>query len=225
MSFFTASKKKEDVKQGGSNHITGSGVYPVKVLAPVVSISKGGSTTVDLFIDHQGQKQIIYGNLRVTNNDGSPNTIGAKVFNQMMIIAGLDEVADPVEVELPIGKNSAMKTVTALEDLADIEILMRIQMEYGFYNGAITEKKVIKAFFRASDNATAEEIVNGTEAGKGYEAEMKYVNNVTYQDGVTPEQVAAWIASGRKESGKTGDTSSATTAAAPKFGARRFGQE
>lgn len=223
MSFAKASKKKEDVKQGGSNHITGSGVFPVTILAPVVGVSKNGSTTVDLYLDHQGQKQIIYGSLRVTNNDGTPNKIGAKVFNQLMIIAGLDEVADPVEVELPIGKNSAMKTVTALEDLAETEVLMRIQMEYSIYNGAMQEKKVIKAFFRTSDKATAEEIVNDKDFGDGYERELKYVNNVTYKNDVTPEQVTAWIASGRKETGSS--SSSSSTTKAPAFGKKRFGAD
>jgi hypothetical protein len=219
MSFASASRKAEDVKQGGSNHITSSGVYPVTILAPVVSVSKGGSTTVDLYVDHNGQKQIIYGNLRITNNDGSPNKIGAKIFNQLLIIADVDEVADPVEAELPIGKKEATKMVTILEDLCDIDVLLRIQMEYSVYNGNIQEKKVIKAFFRASDKATAEEIVNESDVGAGYERELKYVDNVTYKDGLTPEAIQDWIKSGRKG----GET---TTTKKPSFGSkRRFGED
>lgn len=223
MSFFKTSTKAEDLKQGGSNHITSSGVYPVTILAPVVSVSKGGSTTVDLYVDHAGQKQIIYGNLRITNNDGTPNKIGAKVFNQLMIVAGLEEVADPVEMELPIGKKESAKTVAVLEDLCDVEVLMRVQMEYSVYRGDIQEKKVIKAFFRSTDNATAEEIVHGTEIGAGFEREQKYVDNVTYKDGLTEEQVKAWIAGGRKE-GTAGGQSGAA-APAPSFGNKRFGNK
>lgn len=222
MSFFKASTKSEDVKQGGSNHITASGVYPITILAPVVSVSKGGSETVDLYLEHGGQKQIVYGNLRVSNNDGSPNKIGAKIFNQLMIIAGLDDVADPIEADLPIGKKEAMKTVAVLEDLADIDVLMRIQMEYSVYQGNIQEKKVIKAFFRADDKATAEEIVNETEPGAGYERELKYVDNVTYKDDLTPEAVQAWIKGGRKEGGATGG--STASKAKPSFGKKRFGK-
>ena len=229
MSFFKASKKKEDVQQGGSNHINSSGVYPVTILAPVVSVSKGGSTSVDMFIEHQGQKQMIYGNLRITNNDGSPNKIGAKVFNQLLIIAGLDSVDDPVEVDLPIGKNEEMKTVNALEDLADIEVLMRVQMEYSVWKGDIKEKKVIKGFYRAEDKATAEEIVNGDEGGKGYERDEKYFNNVTYNDGTTPEIIEQWIKDKRPEgTAPSGDESgsSAPKKKAPTFGKKkRFGQK
>ena len=225
MSFIKTSRKAEDVKQSGGNHINGSGIYPVTVLAPIVSVSKGGSMTVDMYVDHNGQKQVIYGNLRITNNDESSNKIGAKIFNQLMIIADVDEVADPVEHELPIGKKEAAKTVAVLEDLADVEVLMRIQMEYGIWKGNITEKKIIKAFFRAEDKATAEEIVNESEAGPGYEREMKYVDNVTYKDGVTAEAVEAWISAQRPSGTGAGDTEAATTKA-PSFGKKRtFGKK
>ena len=225
MSFYTASKKKEDVQQGGSNHITGSGFFPITILAPVVSVSKGGSASVDLYVDHQGQKQIVYGNLRITNNDGSPNKIGSKIFNQLVIIAGLDDVADPVETELPIGKKGAMKPCDVLEDLADLDVVMRIQMEYSIYNGNIQEKKIMKAFFRAADNATAEEIVNEVEADNltGYAREAKYQDNVTYKDGLDEAAITAWIAAKRPAgTGSAGGNSA--PAKAPSFGAKRFGK-
>ena len=230
MSFATASKKQEDVKQGGSAYINGSGIYPVTILAPVVSVGQKGAQTVDLYVEHQGQKQICYGNLRVTNNDGSPNKIGAKIFNQLLIIADVDSVADPVAEELPIGKkdskgNSAMKEVDILEDLCDLEVLMRIQMEYDIYNGNIQEKKNIKSFFRP-DRATAEEIVNGTEPGPGYEREQKYVNNVTFKDGLTEETIAQWIRDKRPK-GTGGGGSSSAPEKAPSFGTKgkRFGKK
>ena len=225
MSFAKASKKAADVKQSGGNYINGSGIYPVNVIAPLVSVSNGGSTSVDMYVDHAKQKQVIYGNLRVTNNDGTPNKIGSKIFNQLMVIAGVDEVADPVEHELPIGKKEKMKDCAVLEDLADIDVLMRIQMEYGAWNGNITEKKIIKGFYRAEDKATAEEIVNETEAGAGYEADQKYVNNVTYKDDITPEQVAEWISAQRPDgtAGGSGDTAGSAKKA-PAFGKKRFGK-
>jgi len=227
MSFFKSSKKAEDVKQGGSNHITSSGLYPVVILAPIVSVSKNGSTSIDMYVDHKGQKQVIYGNLRITNNDGSENKIGSKVFNQLMIISGKDEVTDPIEAELPIGKKEAMKEVAVLEDLADVPVLMRVQMEYSVYKGNIQEKKVIKGFFRESDNASAEEIVNESEVGQAFEKEMKYVDNVTYKDDLTPETIQSWIAGGRKEGLPSGSSagSSSEPAKKPAFGKRRFGAD
>lgn len=224
MTFATASKKQEDVKQGGSNHITQSGIFPITLLAPVVSVSKGGSTSVDIFCEHLGQKQIVYGNLRITNNDGSPNKIGAKIFNQLLIIAGLDSVADPIDAELPIGKEGAMKDCSVLEDLADLDVLMRIQMEYSVYNGSIQEKKIIKSFFRGADKATAEEIVNEETPGAGYERELKYVNNVTYKDGLDEATIAQWIAD-KRPSGTAGGGNGEAPKKAPSFGSKRFGSK
>jgi len=227
MSFFKSSKKAEDVKQGGSNHITSSGLYPVVILAPIVSVSKNGSTSIDMYVDHKGQKQVIYGNLRITNNDESENKIGSKIFNQLLIISGKDEITDPIEAELPIGKKEAMKEVAVLEDLADVPVLMRVQMEYSVYKGNIQEKKVIKGFFRESDNASAEEIVNESEVGLAFEKEMKYVDNVTYKDDLTPETIQSWIAGGRKEGLPSGSSagSSSEPAKKPAFGKRRFGAD
>jgi hypothetical protein len=223
MSFFTASKKAEDVKASGGAYISGSGMFPVTIIAAIASASKGGSTSVDLYVDHSGQKQIVYGNLRISNNDGTPNAIGAKVFNQLMLIAGFDSLEDPVSGELPIGPKGVMKPVDILEELCDAEAIMRVQMEYGAYNGDITEKKVIKAFFRPGDNASAEEIVNDSEAGKGYEREMKYVDNITFKDGVTQEQVTAWITAQRPKGTAGAGGASSTAKKAPAFSKKRFG--
>ncbi len=230
MSFFKASTKPEDVKQGGSNHITSSGLYPVTILVPIVSVSKGGSTTIDLFLEHAGQKQVMYGNMRITNNDNSPNKIGAKIFNQLLIIADEEEIAEPIEAELPIGKKEALKTCAILEDITDVDILLRVQMEYSAYKGSIQEKKVIKGFFRASDKATAEEIVNEETVGKGFEREQKYVDNVTYKDGLTEEAVQAWIKASRPSGTASGSSTSDATngdgaEAAPSFGKKRFGKD
>ncbi len=224
MSFAKASKKSEDVKQGGSNHIVGSGVYPVMILAPVVSVSKGGSQSVDMYVDHLGQKQIVFGNLRITNNDKSPNKIGAKIFNQLLIIADIDDVADPVTAELPIGKKEAMKEVDILESLCDLDVWMRIQMEYSVYNGNIQEKKIIKAFFRGSDKATAEEIVNEDTPGAGFERELKYVGNITFKDDLDEAVIAQWIKDKRPE-GTGGNSGSSKPAKAPSFGSKRFGKK
>lgn len=227
-SFAKSSRKAEDVKQSGGNYINASGIYAVNIIAPIVSVSNNGSTTVDMFLENSGQKQVIYGNLRITNNDESPNKIGAKVFNQLMIIADVEDVANPIDAELPIGKKEALKDCAVLEDLADIDILMRVQMEYGAHNGNITEKKVIKGFYRAEDKATAEEIVNASEAGKGYENDQKYVNNITFKDDVTSEQVDAWIAAKRPK-GTADDAAGATGGEkekAPAFGSKkRFGKD
>lgn len=218
-SFFKTSTNVEDVKASNSAYITTSGFYPVTILAPIVNVSDKGSTSVDFYVEHEGQKQVIYGGVRITNNNGEPNKIGSKLFNQLLVIAGVDEVAEPIEVQLPVGKQEAMKTVSVLEELADMDVIMRIQLEYGMYNGNITEKKNIRAFFR-DDKASAEEVLSGEDIGTGYERDAKYANNITYNDEVTPEQVQAWIAGGRNKG-----AGAAPKAKAPSFGSRKFGEK
>jgi len=223
MAFAKKSVDKKDLKQGGSNYISGSGFYPVNIIAPFVTTNDKGSDVVDFFVDHLDQKQVVYGNVRVTNNGGTENEIGMKIFNQLLVIGDLDEVSDPVENELPIGKDAKEKTVAVLKDMADMEVIMRVQMEYGFYNNKITEKKVIKAFYRASDNATAEEIVNDEKFGETFEKEQKYAETVTYKDNMTAETIQEWIDGGRKETGSSASTgsASATNTKKPTFGVKR----
>jgi len=225
MSFFKAKTDKKTLEQNTeSNYLNKSGCFPVNIIAPFASSGKGGSTSVDMYIDHKEQKQVIYGNLRVTNNNGEENAIGAKTFNQLLIIADVEEIGEPTETELPIGKGGADQDVAVLEELADVDVILRIQMEYGAYNGNITEKKVIRGFFRAEDNASAEEIVNGDESkfGEQYAKEEKYFENVTYKDGMDKELIEAWVAAKRPK-GTAGKGASAgnTAAKKPSFGQKK----
>jgi hypothetical protein len=219
-------KSKEDLKQGGgSSYISTSGCFPVNLIASFVSASKNGSESVDFYLTHEAQDQVMYGNVRVSNNDGSANEIGAKVLNQLIIITGLDEVSDPVEAELPIGKGGTNSDVSVLEDLCGIEVLMRVQMEYAIYNGGIQEKKIVKAFFRASDNASAEEIVNDENFGEQYKKEIKYFDNVTYKDDLDAVSIAKWVSDGRPKAGGGGTGSAGKAAAKPSFAKKKsFGK-
>ena len=223
MSFATASKKAEDVKQSSSNYINKSGIYPVRIIAPIVNVSNEGSTTVEMYVDYNGQKQDIYGNLRVTNKNGERNEIGSKIFNQLLIINGIDEVADPVEEELPVGKKGAMKTCAVLQDLVDIDVYMQVQMEYSAWNNNIQEKKIIRGFYRDTDKATAEEIVNDADKGKTYEKNLEeYATKVVYKDGLDEDAIKNWIKSNRPK----GTATYAGSSEAPSFGERKgFGSK
>lgn len=228
MSFFKAKTDKKALEQtSGSNYLNASGCYPVNIIAPFASVTEKGSVSVDLFLEHKEQKQVIYGNMRITNNDGNENAIGAKVFNQLMIIAGVEEVGDPIDAELPIGKKDAAKDVGVLEDLTDVDIILRMQMEYTVWNGNIQESKVIKGFFRAEDNASAEEIVNETEAGVQYAKDSKYFEIVTYKDGLDAAAVAAWVTDGRPKGTAGSGGASSTAAKKPSFGQKKksFGKQ
>lgn len=220
--FFKASNKIEDVSSPKSSYISKSGFYPVTVLAPIVNVSKNGSTTVDFLVDYENQKQVIYGGLRCFNNDGSQNAMGTKLFNQFLIVCGIEEVEDPIEMQLPVGKKGAMKTVPVLEDAMDVETIMRIQLSYSMWDGEIMEKRNIRGFYNAKNKASAEEMLSGENIGSRYEQDSKYANDITYEDGLTPEDISKWIAGGRGK-GRGENATKTQTTAAPSFGKRRFG--
>lgn len=214
MSFAKKSTNKEDVKQQASNYITSSGFYPLTILASFVSSNGGGGEVVDFFVASNGQEQVLYGNMRIHNNDVNgekvENKIGMSMFNHLLVIADIDEVSEPVDDELPIGKGGAGKMVAMLEDLADIEVTIRIQLEYSSYQGNIQEKRVIRGFYRAGDNATAEEVVNDENFGNGFEKDKKYADNITYKDDLTPDDIARWVAGGRKGTKNAGGSAAAS---------------
>jgi hypothetical protein len=232
MAFAKKSVSKEDVKASASNYINASGIYDVEILAAFVNTSKAGSSVVDFFLEYEGQQQVMYGNMRVTNTPDAQgetveNKIGMKLFNHLLVVADLEEVSDPVEGELPIGKAGIDKTVAILEDITDIQIQMRIQIEYSKYLGNISEKRIIREFYRSGDNATASEIVNDAKHGEGFEKDQKYVDNITYKDDLTPDDIARWVAGGRQDgdAAKGGAAKSATKA--PSFGgnSKRFAKK
>ena len=109
MAFFNKSVKAEDIKEGGgdSKYISKSGLYDLTIIVPFL----GGTTkspVVELFVEYNEQKQPLYGNMRLTNNDGTEN-FGAKIFNKLLIIADIEGVSDPIDGTLPIGKNKQKK--------------------------------------------------------------------------------------------------------------------
>lgn len=229
MALFQTKRSAEEVKEtsGNSKYISKPGIYDVNVLAAFVSQSTGSnSIVVDFFLDNDGQEQVLYGNLRLTNKDGSENKIGARTFNKLLVILDQDEAEDPEEAVLPIGKNGEEKTVDIIPNLTEFPVKMWVAIEYSKYNGNIQEKKVIRNFYRAEDGASAEEIVNEAEPGAQYAKDLEYLETsdskgYIYKDDLTKEDIDKWISDGRPKGGSGGNSSTATKK--PSFGKKRFG--
>jgi hypothetical protein len=220
MGFFKVNKTKEAVKEdSGSNskYIFKSGMYDVTIAAAWVEANDKGARTVNLLIDYNNQLQPIFQAFRLDNNDGTPN-YQADLFNKLCIILGIEEIDEPVETELPIGKGGALKPVDVLEEFEDQPITLRISMEYSKWNGKIQERKVIKNVYRQEDKATAPEIINDAEFGKQYEKDLEYADKPIYKDDLTPEDIEAWRQSFSKK-----DSKPKAEVKAPKFGKKKFG--
>lgn len=203
MAFFTVSTSEEQVRDfsGSSNYLNKSGMYEVIIKDLIVDVTQNNSQHINMFLEYNGQEQIIFQAMRLTNNDGSPNVVGCALFNKLNVICGAGdgaEVSDPVEKTLPIGKGGEMKECYVLEQFSDTPIILRLQMEYSLYDGKIQERKAIRNFFRVTDKATASEIVNNSDTkGAQYAKEEEIAEVTTYKDGLTEEAVQNWIKGGR----------------------------
>ena len=226
MAFFTVKTDEDNIKDysgDGGNWLNKSGIYECVVKYAIVDTSAKGSKSINLWIDYNGQEQMLYQAMRLTNNDGTEN-LGARLFTKFCIIAGADsgmEVEDPVSTMLPVGKDKEEKECMVLEQFNDTPILLRLQMEYSMYEGKIQAKKIIRNFFRFTDKATAAEIINNSEEkGSQYEKELELADRITYKDDLTAEDIENWI-----KNSKNGSKEKTTTPTAGFGGKRTFGKK
>lgn len=218
------SKKADAIKDTGTGggFINRSGIYDVNLNYVQVAETKNKAYQLNFNVTNNGMDQTIYGPILV-NKDGNINEITQGLLNRLCIIAGMDDGQDieTETAEFPVGKDQKLMEMEVIPELTDIPVKMRVQMEYSTYNNNIQERKNVKAFYR-EDGATAAEAESGENIGKRLALDVdKYADNVTYKDGLTEEDVKAWIAS-RSNSGSGGDAKPAPAAKAnakrPLFG-------
>jgi hypothetical protein len=218
--FLNINREQAAKQSDGGSYINKSGIYDITLLAPIVETNSKGAQSLNFYVDYADNAQVVYSNLKLQNNDGSEN-FEMETVMKLLAVSEVDGVADPVEATLPIGPAKADKDVLILEDLTDIDLKMRVQMQYSVYNGDIKERKTIKGFYRA-DGASAAEVLNDTEVGVQLAKDEKYAENVTYKDGLTEEDVTKWVQDDRPK-GSFGGATGSTGGAAQTAPKRRFG--
>lgn len=201
MSFIKINRDEAVVKEskGGGSYLSKSGIYPVTIKFASVSINDYNARSIDFNVDYNGNSSTLYG-LKLDNNDGSENYM-YPIFNNLAIIAGLDDISEPEEQEHAVGKDNEVKSFMVLDDFTGLEVLVRVQQEYSKYNNEIKSRLTIKGFYRAEDKANAFEIIKGEGFGTQHGKDLAYAEKITYKDGLTAEEVAAWEA---QKSGKAG---------------------
>lgn len=201
MSFIKINRDEAVVKEskGGGSYLSKSGIYPVTIKFASVSINDHNARSIDFNVDYNGNSSTLYG-LKLDNNDGSENYM-YPIFNNLAIIAGLDDISEPEEQEHAVGKDNETKSFMVLDDFTGLEVLVRVQQEYSKYNNEIKSRLTIKGFYRAEDKANAFEIIKGEGFGTQYGKDLAYAEKITYKDGLTAEEVATWEA---QKSGKAG---------------------
>ncbi len=199
---FKRNTNREEVKDfegGNGKFLNKSGIYTdVTVKALIYDEAENGGAVVNLFVESQGEEQVIYGDIRVYNKGGKDNKIGQDRLNELLVVTDIEDLGDPVEVELPIGKKKAMKTVAVFENFEDQVADIRITNQYSVWNNNIQEKTVVSKFYRAGDHATAAEVLaleegEEVEAGAKFTKDQEFADNVKYLDGTDEHNIGLWI--------------------------------
>ena len=175
-----------------SSYISRTGIYDVTIKFASVEQSKNGATQVNFNIEHEGNTQAIFGPY-ISSKDGKPIAMGIKFLTELGVLAGLSEGDDLTteEASFKVGKDNKEKEFTIIPELSDLDVKIRLQEEYSSYNGEISKRMVLKAFYRAKDGASAEEIANNSEIGVKLAKDQAYASDITYTD-CTVEEVEAW---------------------------------
>lgn len=195
MAFFTTKVDEKSISESDFEYIKQSGIYDCKIKFVSVKVNTHGARSLDFNVEYKGSSLTLYG-LKLDNNDGSEN-FQRKTFNKLCIIAGLESIDDPIERVHVVGKEKKEQEFKVLEQFDDLDVKIRVRFRYSKYEGKIRETPEIMGFYRASDGATAAEILNETQVGVQLEKDLKYASENKYDDGLTVEEVEAWKAEGK----------------------------
>ena len=211
MAFFKARHTADALKEQGEGgkFISKSGIYPVTINFVSVQVNDKNARSLVFNVNYEGSSNTLYG-MTLDNNDGSEN-FKMNIFNKLVIIAGLEIVAEPVAETHKVGKDQVEKDFAVLADFSGLEVQIRVQEEYSIWNNELSEKKEIRGFYRA-DGATAGEIEAGEGFGTKRQKDEEFKDAVTYKNNLTAEKVAEMK---KTKASKTKAPSAAPTVAAP----------
>lgn len=218
-------------ESSGSNFISTSGIYDATIDFVSLDQTEKGAVRFNLNIDMNGNKQTIYGNT-VQNIDGTENEIGMRLLNKLLVIGGLEDGKEPsIETEThDVGKDKTPTDFTVVTDLSGLDIKIQVKEVFSKYNGKMKRAIEPYNFFRATDGATAAEIVEvdngkkvefGTQLAKiaDKEATTKplYKENKGSGDAApTDDEVKAFLA--QRSTGSSTPKAAVTPTKKPLFG-------
>ncbi len=201
MAFLTV--KQESVeKEGGSGYIQKSGIYDLTLRHVEVKNTANGAVQVNYLFD----KCMSYGNT-ILGVNGQP-TFGYRILEALAATLGEEALSDPEPTTVTFKKGA--KELNCIPELNDVAVKAWIQIGYRMYKGEIQEDVSVKRFYRVSDGAAGSEVLTNSDIGTRLEKDKSCAEEIKYEDGVTPEAVAAW----KKAQQGGGTTTPATTPSA-----------
>jgi len=205
MAFLIVSTESVE-KEGSGDYIQTSGIYDLNLKHVEIVETKNGAYQANYFFN----KVMSYGN-NVISTQGEP-TFGYKILESLAAIIGEEALSDPEPTTVTF--KAGDKELNCIPELNDIDIKAWIQFKYRVWNGEIREDVIVKRFYRASDGANGKEVLSGEDIGTRLSKDIAVASENVYEDGTTPESVAAWKAA--KAKGESAKGTVASTSAAPK---------
>ena len=181
---FLQVKQESVAKEGGSGYITKSGIYDVTLKHTEVKNTPNGAVQVNYFFD----KAMSYGNT-ILGTQGQP-TFGYKILEALAAVLGEEELSDPEPTTVTFKKGA--KELSCIPELNDVVVKAWIQISYRMYKGEIQEDVSVRRFYRATDGASGSEVLSGEDIGERLGKDQDFASEIKYEDGVTPDAVAAW---------------------------------
>ena len=183
MAFLTV--KTESVQQeGGSGYIQKSGIYDLTLKHCEIVTTTNGAVQANYFFD----KAMSYGN-NIIGTQGQP-TFGYKILESLAAVLGEEELSDPEPTTVKF--KSSTKELSCIPELNDVQVKAWIQIKYRMYKGEVKEDVSVRRFYRAADGASGSEVIDGQNIGSRLEKDQAVAEEIIYEDGATPEAVAAW---------------------------------
>ena len=163
--------------EGGSagQKVLDTNVYDVTILTASKQVASTKTIGIDWSLQVEGSKypNLIYG-LWIQKADGT-NLFGMNIVQGLMGIVGAKTLTEyDKEIEVKDGK----KVVKAFKELDGAKVKVAVQKVYDYYNGKVTEKNEIKAFFSVNGKTYAETVANK-------EAKQIVYYSTKLQDGYT----------------------------------------
>lgn len=177
--------KPESVAVEGGNHINKSGIYDVVLKHAEVAQTTNGATQINYFFD----KCMSYGN-NILGINQQP-TFGYKILEALAAVIGTDELSDPEMTTVTFKKGA--KELPCIPELNDVPVKVWLQFSYRMYKGEIQEDVSVRRFYRITDGASGSEVLSGEAVGERLAKDTDFASEIKYEDGVTPEAVAAWM--------------------------------
>ena len=177
--------KTESVKQeGGSGYIQKSGIYDLTLKHCEIVTTTNGAVQANYFFD----KAMSYGN-NIIGTQGQP-TFGYKILEALAAVLGEEGLSDPEPTTVTFKKGS--KELSCIPELNDVNVKAWIQIKYRMYKGEVKEDVSVRRFYRAADGASGSEVIDGQNIGERLGKDTAVADEIIYEDGATPEVVAAW---------------------------------